>query len=122
MNQALFDSLYRDTQSGLRSLASQVIGGLDPGVFGRRMARLLEYQNAEAVLIGKQAAGDFGELDDDDQTFAAHIVNEQLDYIAGFCGGHPDGDAERGAGRSAGAILRGYGASHRESGACPGGG
>lgn len=80
-----FAALHADTDAQARALVAQVgAGEIGPRQFGELFAALLEEAHTEAVVIGRQHAGDTAPLEADDRRFAAQVVDEESEFLAGF--------------------------------------
>jgi hypothetical protein len=80
-----FVALHADTREELFALVRQVgAGEIGPRQFGDLAASILEEAHTEAVVIGRQHAGDTSPVDADDRAFAARIVDEESEFLAGF--------------------------------------
>jgi hypothetical protein len=92
MSQARHDTLIHETRRSVRLLAAQAAAGtLTPEQFGDRMAELLEGAHTQAVVIGRQHAGDRAPEEEDDRKFGVRVVDSEAEFLAGFVA-----DLERG--------------------------
>lgn len=81
----VFLALHRDTGEQASALVAQVaVGEIGPRQFGELLAAVLEEAHTEAVVIGRQHAGDPAPLEADDRAFAARIVDGEAEFLAGF--------------------------------------
>jgi hypothetical protein len=105
----LFLALHADTAAALVALVGQVgAGEIGPRQFGDLAAALLEEAHTEAVVLGRQHAGDAAPLEEDDRAFARLVVDAESEYLAGFVRDLEAGryEDEDGAFRLAGAQQR----------------
>lgn len=80
-----FDALMERTRTQLDLLARSVAEGrISPAEFGDLFASLLEKAHTEAVVLGRQAAGDTAPQEDDDRRFAELIVDGEAEFLADF--------------------------------------
>lgn len=80
-----FAALHSDTQERLATLAHQwAAGEWSSGTWAGEMDAILLDAHTQAVVIGRQHAGDDAPLEADDREFAIPIVASENAYLQGF--------------------------------------
>jgi len=84
---ANFGSLVLSTRQTLNSLIDSLSGGdLDTFTFGLRMSDALREAHTEAVIMGRNLAGDLDPRELDDELFGALVMRDQDKFLARFVG------------------------------------
>lgn len=74
-------SLLAELHDATRALAA---GLLTPGEWAEEAATHLEAAHTQAVVLGRQRAGDLTAEEEDDRTYAAQVMEGQGEYLDGF--------------------------------------
>ncbi len=84
---ASFAALVSGTRARLHALIDLVAGGdLDTFTFGLQMSEALRLAHTEAVILGRNLAGDLSPRELDDELFAAMVMRDQDKFLARFIG------------------------------------
>ncbi len=88
-----YETLLSDTRSELDSITQHLASNLlTPEEWAEKFAGILEDAHTQAVVLGRNKAGDYAAAEEDDKTFASKIMDEQAEYLDKFRQAISDGD------------------------------